>query len=68
LLRLATLLAVAKTVKASLTFSLFYRGMTTTEIDTLPEGALLNQKKTTGRLIVTRNDAQEIALVHLATD
>jgi hypothetical protein len=35
--------------------------MTTEEIDQLPEGALLYQDKTSGQLIVTRNDAEEKA-------
>jgi hypothetical protein len=42
--------------------------MTTGEIDQLPEGTLLYQDKTSGRLIVTRNDAEEIAFIHLTTD
>ena len=42
--------------------------MTTEEIYQLPEGTLLYQHKTSGRLIVTRNDAEEISFIHLTTD
>jgi hypothetical protein len=42
--------------------------MSTEEIDQLPVGAVLYQEQTSRRLIVVRNDAEEIAFIHLATD
>jgi hypothetical protein len=42
--------------------------VSTDKIETLPVGSLLYQQKTSGRLIVTRNDKQEIAFIHLTID
>jgi hypothetical protein len=39
--------------------------MTTLELATVPEGALLYQLNPSGRLVVVRNDQQEIAFIHL---